>query len=63
MTLPMFSAILAGVVVLSIFWLLRRDRLPVMHSLWWLSVAGLIGLLGLFPRLIDRVADWVGVAY
>ncbi|NDY96312.1 DUF2304 domain-containing protein [Wenzhouxiangella limi] len=59
----MFSAILAGVVVLSIFWLLRRDRLPVMHSLWWLSVAGLIGLLGLFPRLIDRVADWVGVAY
>ena len=59
----MFSALLAGVVVLSIFWLLRRDRLPVMHSLWWLCVAGLIGILGLFPRLIDQAADWVGVAY
>ena len=59
----MFSALLAGVVVLSIFWLLRRDRLPVMHSLWWLCVAGLIGILGLFPRLIDQAAEWVGVAY
>ncbi len=63
MSLSMFSALLAGVVVLSIFWLLRRDRLPVMHSLWWLCVAGLIGVLGLFPGLIDQAADWVGVAY
>jgi hypothetical protein len=63
MSLPVFSAILAGMVVLAIFWLLRRDRLPVMHSLWWLSVAGLIALLGLFPRAIDIAANWVGVAY
>ena len=61
--LAWFSASLAAVVVLAIFWLLRRDRLPVMHSLWWLSVAGLIAALGLFPRLIDRAAEWVGVAY
>ncbi|MFW6341122.1 MAG: DUF2304 domain-containing protein [Wenzhouxiangella sp.] len=63
MSLQMFSALLAGLVVVAIFWLLRRDRLPVMHSLWWLCVAGLIGLLGLFPRLIDVAAGFVGVAY
>ena len=63
MSLSMFSALLAGLVIVAIFWLLRRDRLPVMHSLWWLCVAVLIGLLGLFPRLIDVAARWVGVAY
>ena len=63
MSLSAFSAILAGVVVLAIFWLLRRDRLPVMHSVWWLCVAALIGVLGLFPRTIDVAAKWVGVAY
>lgn len=63
MSLTWFSASLAATVILAIFWLLRRDRLPVMHSLWWLSVAALIGLLGLFPGLIDRAAGWVGVAY
>ncbi len=34
MTLTWFSASLAALVVLAFFWLLRRDRLPVMHSLW-----------------------------
>ena len=63
MTLSVFSGILAVLVVGAIFWLLRRDRLPVMHSLWWLCVAGLVGLLGLQPRLIDIAAGWVGVAY
>lgn len=63
MSLQMFSGFLAALVVVAIFFLLRRDRLPVMHSLWWLSVAGLIGLLGFFPRLIDVAAGWVGVAY
>lgn len=63
MSLTWFSATLAAVVVLAIFWLLRRDRLPVMHSLWWLCVAALIAVLGLFPGLIDQAAGWVGVAY
>lgn len=63
MPLNWFSASLAAIVVVAIFWLLRRDRLPVMHSLWWLLVAALIALLGIFPRLIDEAAALVGVAY
>jgi len=63
MPLNWFSASLAALVVVAIFWLLRRDRLPVMHSLWWLVVAALIALLGIFPRLIDEAAAMVGVAY
>jgi len=63
MPLNWFSASLAALVVVAIFWLLRRDRLPVMHSLWWLLVAALIALLGIFPQLIDQAAAMVGVAY
>ena len=63
MSLMAFSAGLAVIVIVSMFWLLRRDRLPVMHSLWWLIVAVLIGILGLFPNLIDLAAARVGVAY
>lgn len=63
MSLNWFSVSLAAVVVAAIFWLLRRDRLPIMHSLWWLLVAALIALLGIFPRLIDQAAAMVGVAY
>lgn len=63
MSLNWFSVSLAAVVVVAIFWLLRRDRLPIMHSLWWLLVAALIALLGIFPRLIDQAAAMVGVAY
>lgn len=63
MTLNWFSASLAALVVFAIFWLLRRDRLPIMHSLWWFAVAALIAVLGVFPRLIDQAAGWVGVAY
>lgn len=63
MSLNGFSAVLAALVLAAIFWLLRRDRLPVMHALWWLVVAALIAVLGLFPRLIDQAAALVGVTY
>ena len=63
MTLPWFVGGLAALVIGVIFWLLRRDRLPVLHSLWWLIVAALIALLGVYPQLIDWMAMRVGVAY
>jgi hypothetical protein len=63
MTLSLFAEILAVAMVVLILWLIRRDRLPISHSIWWLTVSALIGVLGLFPGLLDRVASWVGVAY
>jgi len=58
-----FARLAALVMVGLILWLIRRDRLPVSHSMWWLAVAGLIAVFGLFPQLIDRAADLVGIAY
>lgn len=63
MSLAWFSGLAGAAMVMVIFVLLRRDRLPIMHSVWWLAVAGLILLLGFRPRLIDQAAQLVGVDY
>lgn len=46
-----------------IFVLLRRDHLYIYHGLFWIVVAALGALLGLWPGLIDRVALLVGISY
>lgn len=43
--------------------LLRRDHLYILHGLFWIIVAALAALLGLWPGLIDRIAGWVGISY
>ena len=43
--------------------LLRRDHLYVMHGLFWVVVAAAAVTLGLWPRLIDRLATFTGISY
>lgn len=47
----------------AIMWLLRRDHLHVMHGLFWLLVAALAALLGVWPGLIDKLAVVAGISY
>jgi len=58
-----FAATVAVAMVALILWLIRRDRLPVSQSLWWLSVSILIALFGFLPGLLDRIARFVGISY
>ena len=55
-----FVALLsAGVILL----LVRRQRLGVLHTLWWLlSVVGIL-VLGLFPPVADLVGRALGIHY
>ena len=46
-----------------VLYLLRRDHLYILHGLFWIIVAALAVLLGLWPGLIDRIAAWVGIGY
>ena len=48
---------------LGIFWLVRRDQLHGSYAIWWLLLAGLALLLGIFPGVVDWVGSRVGVAY
>ena len=43
--------------------LIRRDHLQVRYGLWWMVVAGMFALLGLFPALFDSFAKYLGIAY
>jgi len=51
-----------GLAVL-ILHLLRRDHIYMMHALFWIVIAALAALLGLWPGMIDRIASWVGISY
>lgn len=57
------SAVIGLLVGSSIIYFIRKDRLLVRHGMGWIFVASGLILLGLFPGLIDRAAQWVGVAY
>lgn len=46
-----------------ILYLVRRDHLYLPHGVFWLLVALAAVVFGLFPKLIDTVAVWVGVFY
>lgn len=63
MTMNTFFLGLGVLVALTILLLIRRDRLVIMHSIWWLMIGALILVLALFPELIDLAAKRVGIAY
>ncbi len=62
MKLTVLTAIIAVLLLILIFELLRRRQLREKYAILWL-VVGLAALpLGFFPRLLDKVAKVVGVA-
>ena len=62
-TMQLFAEILALAVIVLIVWLIRRDRLPISHAIWWLAVAVTIAVFGFFPGLVDILARIVGISY
>lgn len=43
--------------------LLRRDHLYIRHALFWIVVAVVAAILGIWPRLIDLLSTTVGISY
>jgi hypothetical protein len=59
LTTGLMGLALAAIILL----LLRRDHLYVMHGLFWVVVATAAAVLGLWPGLIDRLANFTGIFY
>jgi hypothetical protein len=57
-----FAIGLVVVVLVTIIQLLRTRRLREKYATAWIVVAVVIAVLGLFPQLLVRVAQLVGVA-
>ena len=47
-----------GIVVL-----IRRDHLHIRYSIWWLAVALVVAVFGVFPSVNDTLAEFLGIAY
>ncbi len=57
------SGILGLLIAGTILYLIRRDHLHSQHAVWWLLVAFIVALLGLFPWLIDLAAVHLNIHY
>lgn len=62
MTYQITSAIIGLAIAGTILWLIRRDHLHSRHAIWWLMIAFMVIVLGIFPRIIE-VARQLGVNY
>jgi len=57
------SAILGLSIATMILILIRRDHLQTHHVGWWLLIASLIAVLGIFPAILDKVAFYLNIQY
>lgn len=49
--------------LLFIVRMVRRNQLPSRYALLWLSIGAVIAFLATFPRVLDRLSTWLGIAY
>jgi|SRR3569623_75203 len=63
MTMQITAALIGLLLASSILFLVRRDHLHGPYALWWLIVAAATLVLGIAPRLVDRMAQYTGIAY
>ena len=58
-----FVFVLTLISLLFIVRMVRRNQLPSRYALLWLSIGAVIAFLAIFPRVLDRVSSWLGIAY
>ena len=62
-SLDFTTALLGLGLAAAIIWLLRRDHLHLSHGVFWLVVAFLAAIFGVWPVSIDYLASAVGISY
>ncbi|MFG5778635.1 DUF2304 domain-containing protein [Comamonas sp. J-3] len=62
-TFQITTAALGVLFAAVILFLIRGDRLYLRLGLFWFVLAVLAVLLGIWPRLLDGVADQLGIRY
>ncbi len=55
--------VLSLISVLFIVRMVRRNELRSRYALLWISIGAIIAFLATFPRVLDRLSSWLGIAY
>jgi hypothetical protein len=63
MTVVLVSSFIGICLAGAILYLVRRDHLHGSYASWWLAVAGITLILGVFPQLIDELGHFIGIYY
>ena len=63
MMVILVSAVIGIALASVILYLVRRDHLHGSYALWWLVVAAATLVVGVFPHLVDRLGELIGIAY
>jgi hypothetical protein len=50
-------------IAILIIWLIRKDHLHVRYAFGWIIIGIMSAILGLYPQLIDLIADAINIAY
>ncbi len=48
---------------ITIIVLIRKDHLHVRYGIWWIAVAAVFVVVGLYPGIVDHLAARLGIAY
>ncbi len=59
--MQLLSVALAVLFLALVVSLVRRNRISLKYSLLWLLCGTLLGVLAVFPQLLDRFAGWLGI--
>jgi len=57
------TTVIAAIIFLIIFVLVRRGKLQEKFALTWFSIGIIVVTLGLFPVIIDKIAWLTGISY
>lgn len=58
-----YFIIISVVCMIYIIFEIRKKRLSIKESFWWMSAATLMLILSIFPYSIDKIATIFGISY
>lgn len=58
-----FFVILILCIMVYVFIDIKKGRLTVKESFWWSLLSLIMLVLAIFPKTIDVLAGWLGIAY
>lgn len=57
------TLIIGALLAITIFFMVRRDHLHGPYAIWWLAIAILAIVLGVFPKIVNQLAHHAGINY
>lgn len=58
-----YFVLIAVIILIYVVFIVRKGHLSIKESFWWFIGSIVVLFLAIFPKSIDVIAEWFGVAY